>query len=159
MSATKTIGRSTVTGWFDRATASRQSCSGLPPSEISLLSLSRVRRIGHHWKNVPSSPAGCSPASRACSATQPVARISSSVPASRPRIASPPIANMSRRRSVSRIASSAGAIPEEATRAGEAVADGDGAEPADEQAVATTTIATATAVLPLLLRSRADVRA
>jgi hypothetical protein len=66
---------------------------------------------------------------------------------------------MSRRRSVSRIASSDGAIPEETARADETVADGDGdgAEPADEHAVATTTIATAIAALPLLLRSRTDV--
>src|SRR5262249_28785078 len=116
------------------------------PSEIWLASLSRVRRIGHHWKNVPSSPTGWSPASRACSATHPVARISSSVPASRPRIASPPIANMSCRRSLSLIASSAGANVGDPGRGG-AAGDVEGAEPADEHPIATETSVAASAAL------------
>src|SRR6185437_13293764 len=110
VSLTNTIGRSRSDVRVLSTTTSFQVVSGRPPMLISLPSPTRVRCIGHHWKNVLSSPIGLSPASRALSATQAVARISSSVPASRPRIASLAIAYMSRRRSVAVMALKAGAI-------------------------------------------------
>jgi hypothetical protein len=67
--------------------------SGRPPSRTALaVGANLVRRMFHHWYHVPSSPIGCTPIFRISSATHPVARISSSVPASRPRMPSPAMA-------------------------------------------------------------------
>ena len=63
--------------------------------------------MSNHWNQVPSSPIGCRPMRRYCSATHMDARISSIVPPSRPRIAGDAISATSRRRSASRMAASA----------------------------------------------------
>src|SRR5437868_1156102 len=109
-SPTKTTGKSTVDVTGAVTTTSRQRANGLLPNDISLPSEIRTRRIGQNWKYVPSSPAGSRPASRAAFAIHIDARSSSSVPASRPRIASLARKKMSRRRSSSRMASSAGGV-------------------------------------------------
>ena len=88
--------------------ASRQTASGVPSSDTRAPSATCSRRIGHHWKYVPSSPAGRSPASRARSAVHSAARSSSSVPASRPRMPSPASANRSRRSTAVSMAANAG---------------------------------------------------
>ena len=90
---------------FDVGVMSVQSSSALPWNVTELDTVeTRVRRMFHHWKYVPSSPRGASPILRISSATQIDARISSSVPASRPRMSSPAMAYMSRLMSASRIA-------------------------------------------------------
>jgi len=63
----------------------------------------RVRRMFHHWNQLPPSPCGTRPILRISSASHMDARISSSVPASRPRISSPASVCMSRLMSASRI--------------------------------------------------------
>jgi hypothetical protein len=111
-------------------TASVCSATGAPPTAMRLASPTRTRRMGQNWKYVPSSPAGRRPASRARSATHAEARISSSVPASRPRMPSPASANRSRRRSASVIASMAAAAAGRAAGLGAeaAAAGGEGGQ-------------------------------
>ena len=92
-SPTKTVCAFASPPRFDVGVISVQSASALPSSvtELEMVEM-RVRRMFHHWKYVPSPPFGATPIVRNWSAIHIEARISSIVPASRPRIASPAIA-------------------------------------------------------------------
>jgi hypothetical protein len=102
---TNTVGAETFVVLRVATTASRQTGYERPPTVIVVDSGdTRVRRMSHHWKKVPSSPRGARPIWRIWSASHIEARISSRVPASRPRMASPARVKRSRWRSCWRMA-------------------------------------------------------
>src|SRR5262245_32914762 len=79
-----------------------QKPTARPPIFTELLTVEmRVRRMFHHWNQLPSGAPGFTPILRISSATHIDATISSSEPASRPRMASPAMLYMSRLRSAS----------------------------------------------------------
>ena len=85
----KIVGAETSAAAFEAGVMSVQSVSGRPAiaTELDTVEM-RERRMFHHWNQLPMSPFGISPIFRISSASHIDACISSSVPASRPRMES-----------------------------------------------------------------------